>query len=333
MLAAGVNLVTALQALTVQPECPGLGEAVSEVSEMVNSGIRLSVAFGEHSSIFPRIYRHMVEIGEQTGQLEDMLSRLADWLERDERLRRRVLKALTYPAFVCVLTIVLTLGLFYTVVPGFLSIFTEMGVPLPWPTRIVKFVADVLGSPSGWLACLAVGLGGYYFLQVRLAKPGGLVGPYRLCLKIPGLGSLLTHGALARFCSSLGVLLASGMELPRAVRLAVLTSGQPLWQADLEDLLTSIREGGPLSQHLRARPDLYPEALAQMLLAGEESAQLSELCARAGAYYEVELGFHIDALSAVTEPLLMAGVSLLVGCVVVSLFLPLYGFLANLGMN
>jgi type IV pilus assembly protein PilC len=333
MLGSGVTLMTALNVLGQQSESPEFQRVVVKVSEMVNSGIRFSVALSEHPHAFSRIYCVMVQIGEHTGGLDDMLDRLGDWMERDENLRMRISKALTYPAFVCGLAVLLTLGLFYTVVPSFLNIFQEMGVELPLPTRIVKFVADSLTSPSSWLVGSSALCGGYYLVAMHLTRPGAWVEPYRLMLKVPVLGSMLQFGALARLTGTLGVLLESGMDLPKAVRMSVLASAQPIWEADLEALTDSIKQGNPLSEHLSLRDDLYPSALTQMILAGEESAQLAELTTRAGAYYEVELGFHIDTLSSVMEPVLMAGVSLVVGSIVIALFLPLYGFLSNLGMG
>lgn len=333
MLASGVTLLVALGVLGEQSESPEFNKVIRKISDMINSGIRLSVALAEHPQVFSRIYCVMVQIGEQTGQLEDMLERLADWMERDENLRMRITKALTYPAFVCGLAVVLTLALFYTVVPSFLGIFEEMGVELPLPTRIVKFIADSITSPSSWLVGSAALCGGYYFINTHLARPGAWVEPYRFLLKIPVVGPMMLYGALARLTGTLGVLLESGMDLPKAVRMAVLASAQPIWEADLDPLTESIKQGNPLSQHLSLRNDIYPTALTQMILAGEESAQLAELTGRAGAYYEVELGFHIDTLSAVMEPVLMAGVSLVVGGIVIALFLPLYGFLSNLGMG
>ena len=191
MLGSGVTLLTALSVLGEQSDSPEFHKVVRKMSDMINSGIRFSVALSEHPQAFSRIYCVMVQIGEQTGQLEDMLERLADWLERDANLRMRITKALTYPAFVCGLAVLLTLGLFYTVVPSFLNIFEEMGVDLPLPTKIVKFVADSLTSPSAWLVGSAALCGGYYFFAMHLSRPGAWVEPYRLLLKVPVLGSMM----------------------------------------------------------------------------------------------------------------------------------------------
>ncbi len=331
MLSSGIPMITALGVLREQPECPELGEVIDEIQEMVNSGIRLSVAMNEYPRVFSRIYTVMIQIGEQTGQLEELLDRLSEWLERDESLRQRIMKALSYPAFVTVLAIVLTMVLFYTVVPNFLNIFVEMGAELPLITRVVKAIADGLRSPGCWLCGLAVGCSLYYWTRNALHQPGAWKTPFRWLRRVPVVGDLLLYGALARLASTLGLLLECGTDLPNALRLSVGASGHPLWEADLEALLTSVREGQPVSEHLAARSDLYPSTLTQMLLAGEESARLAELTLRAGAYYEVELGFQIDTLASVIEPVLMAGVSIVVGSVVISLFLPLYGFLGKLG--
>jgi len=331
MLASGVPLMTALVVLSEQSESRALGEVVSDAARLVNSGVRLSAALHEHGYVFSRVYVVMVQIGEQTGQLEDMLSRLSDWLESDERLRQRIVKALTYPTFVSVLAFFMTLGLFYTVVPSFLNIFEEMHVELPLITKVVKAIADSLRHPGVWFLALAAGFALSHWLRYALSRPGAWCRPYRILSMVPVLGNLLSYGALARFSTTLGVLLQSGVDLAKAVRLAIMASGNPLWQQDLGGLEASIREGKSLSEYLEYRSDLYPNTLTQMIMAGEEAARLDEMISRAAAYYDVELGFQIDALSSLIEPLLLAAVSLIVGSVVVALFLPLYGFLGKLG--
>lgn len=331
MLGSGVPLVSALSVLSEQSDSPVFGKVLLDITRMVNSGMTFSVALHENSHIFSRVYVVMVRIGEQTGQLEDMLERLGDWLERDEQLRQRVLKALTYPSFVCGLAILMTLGLFYTVVPSFLNIFEEMHVELPLITRVVKAIADGIRNPASWFLTLSLALIGWQWTLQALRRPGAWCRPYRLLLRLPVVGNLLRYSTLARLTTTFGVLLQSGVDLAKAIHLSTLASANPLWQADLPNLEASIREGKCLSEYLESRPDLYPSTLTQMILAGEESARLDEMVARAAGYFEVEMGFQIDALSSLIEPLLLAGVSVVVGSVVVSLFLPLYGFLGKLG--
>jgi type IV pilus assembly protein PilC len=330
MLRNAVPIVQALETLSHQPEYPNFGEVVRELAEKVSQGHVLSHQLAQYPRIFSKIFITLVQIGERTGGLDSSLERLSDWLERDDRLRQRVKSALTYPVFVLGLAVVLTLFMFYTVLPSFLGIFRDMDVELPLITRVVLFLTEAVRQPGFWLIFLASA--GAFLTVGRefLRSPAGQLAAFRVLKRIPLLGSLLVMGGCARFCMSVSTMLGVGMDLARALRMAANASGNPEFVSDAPNLERTIVEGEPCSTHMMNNPDIYPPSMTQMVMAGEQASRLPDMFGRAGGYYDVEMNFMVDALSAAMEPLLLATVASVVATVILSIFLPLYSYLGKI---
>lgn len=331
MLLAGVPLLQALETLQDNEECPDLGNVVTVCADMLSAGHTMSHACSRFPRVFPTVYVNMVSMGEQVGQLDQSLDRLALWLEKDDALRQRIISALTYPALILSVAGGLTLMLFYTVLPGFLQIFREMNIPLPVVTRIVMAITDATRSPGAWLVGLSLLGLSYAGVQYVLNRKRLKLIAYRQVVRVPVLGRMLQVGALARFCSAASTLMQTGLDLTRCYKLAAGTSGSPLLEKDSSNLIKAIQEGELASAHMETQSDIYPPTLAHMVSAGEEVSQLPELLTRAGQYYEEECNFLVDALSAAIEPILLAGVASIIATVVLSIFLPMYSYIGNLG--
>jgi len=331
MLINGVPIVQALDTLSHQAEAPNFGQVVRILSERISSGHTFSNALNQFPRIFPRIYVTMVSIGEQTGALDHSLDKLADWWERDHMIYQRIKSALSYPIFVLCLAGTLTLGLFYWVLPGFIGIFRDMNVELPFITKVVIAITNGVRDPGAWLITIAVLGAGFTLLRDFARTPRGAQQLFRLATRVPLLGGMLKNGSMARFCGAISALLSSGMDLPRCFKLSAAASGNPLLDADSQALVDTIMEGGIASDHMLSRPDLYPGSMVQMAIAGEQASRMPEMFGRAAAYYDLEMNYQVDALSAALEPLLLAGVASVVGTIVISIFLPMYGYLGKLG--
>lgn len=331
MLLAGVPLLQALETLQENEECPDLGRVVTVCADLISAGHTFSQACSRFPRVFPTVYLNMISMGEQVGQLDQSLDRLAVWLEKDDALRQRVLSALTYPAIILAVASGLTLALFYTVLPGFLQVFRELNVPLPLITRLVMMVTDAVRSPAAWLlgvSLLGLSLGG---VQWVLARRRWKLAAYRQLLGVPLLGRMLVTGSLARFCSAAAALMTAGLELTRCYKLAAGTSGSPVLEKDATFLTRSIQEGELASAHMEANSEIYPSSLRHMVAAGEEVSQLPELLGRASLYYEDECNYLVSALSSAIEPILLALVAGIIATIVLSIFLPLYSYIGNLG--
>lgn len=331
MLQSSVPILVALDTLSNQVEDPHFGEVIRRCCEKIETGGALSRAMGQFPTVFPNIYVTMVQIGESTGSLDAALDSLALWLERDEALRQRLRAALTYPVLVFSLAFLMTLAIFYTVMPTFVSIFSDMKMELPAITRVMMFITKALASPPDMLIAIGVVVALWTNFRRWVVTRKGRRSFYRFCLNIPVLGGMLLCGGLARYCSSMEALLRSGMTLIKSLRLAAEASGNPLLETDAVAMVASVSEGEPVAAHMERFPDLYPVTLKNMIASGEEVSQLPEMFARTAAFYEVEMNYRVDALGATLEPVLLGLVSIIIGSIVMSIFLPLYSYIGQLG--
>ncbi|MFN8608223.1 MAG: type II secretion system F family protein [Vulcanimicrobiota bacterium] len=330
LLQGGVPLVRSLEALSLQSEYPAFGEVVRDITHKVESGHRFSDSLSRYPLIFPKIYVVMVEIGEHSGGLDHSMERLAGWLERDGQLRQRIRSALTYPAFILALAACLTLIIFYCVMPAFMGIFTEMQVELPLITRFTLGVTNAVRSPTAWLATVLLLAGVVRQVQRAWEDPGGRLFLYSLALQIPLLGGILWNGAASRYCSAAETLLNSGSGLERTLRLSASVSGSPLLQSDSARLTGTVSEGNLASEHMLEHSEIYSTTMAHMAAAGEEASRLPEMFGRAGDFHALEMEGQVETLKAALEPMMLAAVALVVGTVILSVFLPLYGFLSRI---
>lgn len=331
MLASGVPLVQALETLTDQPDEEWLGEVVRGLCESVSGGHTFSNSLRAYPKVFSKAYATLVQAGEETGKLENSLNRLADWLERDEQIRRKVKSSLSYPVLVLGLCGLLSLIIVHTVLPTFVTIFQEMNTALPLITRVMILLTKVLNNPFAWSVGLLLACAGGYQYRRFVASRRGAVLVYRTALAIPLVGAILRQGASARYCTAASTLLACGMNLPRSLRLAAAASGNPLMNEDADALVRSVEQGLNPSEHMLLYPEIYSRCMRHMLSAGEESGQAAEMFRFAGDYHQLEMESAVELLGAALEPILLLGVSIVVGLMLLAIFLPLYSSLSNFG--
>jgi type IV pilus assembly protein PilC len=330
LLGSGVTLTQALDILVEQTEDPAFAEIVEEISRAVQSGHTLSHALRRYSQVFPTFFVGLVAAGENSGTLIDCVRRCADVLEGSETLSKSIQGALAYPLFVLGLTALLTLTLFKTVLPQFAEMFAGVGVTLPLPTRIVLGLTYLVGQWWAWLLAVSLLAGAFWALRKAWANPSQRLLIYRGLRRVPLLGDILKYGTLARFCWVMQLTLSSGMDVLRSYPLAAEASNCPMLQADLPLAVRSIREGQAVSEHMRAQRSCYPPVLAQMALLSEEASEYSEAFRRSAQWFEQEVEVRIELFKAALEPVLMGMVSIIVGSIMLSIFLPLYGILDKL---
>ena len=330
MLLSGVHLVEALNTLSHQEEYPQFGEIIRQVCTMLESGVPFSQCISYFPRVFPPIFVTMVQVGERVGALDSSLDKVSAWLERDDSLRRRLISALAYPVFVLALALTLTLGLFYFVMPGFVAIFTDIKADLPWITVLVVWITNSLRNPGILLFLFSV-VGLIFSARGFLShNPEGQRILYRLALRIPLVGALISDAGLARYCSACSTLLSSGVDITAAVTLAANASGSPLLIEDAPVLVRYIAAGGQMSGHMKRNP-LYPPTLASMVASGSEVSRVPEMLERAAIFYDIEVGYKVEALGKSIEPILVSGIACVVGTMVLAVFLPIYSILGKLG--
>ena len=330
MQASGVPVYRALEVLSIRDEQPQFGRAVDTLAQKIACGHKLSRAMSLFPKVFDLVFIALVAVGEETGQLDKCLNRLAAWKERDLEMRRKIVSAMTYPVLVLLLTVVMTFFLFTYILPGFISIFASLGADLPLPTKLLVALTNAVTGPSFWLVTIVAAVSTLTAARRLLQTPNGSTQAVLLLMTIPVIGSLIQNASAARFSASVATMLESGMDLTRALALGAQASGNPAYRHDSKRLLQEIRMGSLTSRAMAEREDLYPGNLLQMVAVGEEASDLSATFQKAAQYHEDETNHLLEALGAALEPILLAGVAAILGFVLISVFLPLYSHLDKL---
>lgn len=320
LVAAGMPLVESLRALSEQVDHASLRKIIADIGDQVNEGSTLANALRSYPEVFPRLYSNMVASGEASGSLDLVLERLADLLENQAALRRRVLSALTYPMLMLLLCFgVVTILLAY-VVPQITAIFAERGATLPLATRIVISLSDTVRS-FWWAILVVLALALILFGHYRRTAAGRLRID-ALKLRLPLVGPLTLKMATSRFARNLGTMLASGIELLTALSIARNIVGNVILEESVDSAISGVREGSSLAFEL-GKSKRFPVLLIRMIAIGEKTGALEPLLLRAAASYESEVNSVVSALTSILEPLLILVLAGVVGLILASVMLPM----------
>ena len=322
LVQAGLPLLRALQVLVRQERRPAFRAVLVELAEAIERGEGLAVAMGRCRRVFPEVYVGMVRAGETSGRLEVSLLQLARFLEKADRVRRRVQAALYYPVAVLVVTVLILAGLMLFVVPKFRVIFQEQlrGAEMPALTQAVLAASDFAGAQAGWIG-LAAGA-----LMAAWAAVGRTAWGRRWLdatgLRLPALGVLRGKTAVARFARTLGTMLANGVPILHALQVARDTAGNAVFAAAIESVRERVQSGAAVAAALTATRR-FPDLLVSMVAVGEETGALAEMLGRVADAFDEEVDTAVGGLTALLEPVLIVFLSLTVGTVVIALFLPI----------
>lgn len=320
LVGAGLPLVSALQALADQTESYTLKRVIIDVREKVEQGTSLAKAMGAYPKTFPALYVNMVASGEASGTLDTVLENLAEYLEAQLELKRKIFSALMYPILMLCICTLVVLGLFMYVVPRIVEIFKKQGAQLPLPTRIMIGVSDFLINYwylAGLAIVAAIALFRWYYKQ-----PAGRSTVDRLYLRLPIYGPLYTKISTARISRTLGTLLGSGVGLLTGIEITRNIVANVHMVKALEDARDGVREGRSLAREL-GRSGLFPTMLGHMIAVGEASGELENMLDKAGRAYESEVNATLSGLTSLLEPLMMIFVGGIVLCIVISVLLPM----------
>lgn len=331
MIRSGIPVTFALDTLSNQPENPNLGQVIARVSKAVGEGHKLSHAMSQFPGVFDTVFQAMVAIGEESGQLDSTLERLAGWRERDYELTRQVKGALSYPLFILALTAVLTFFLFYSILPNFLDIFAQMKIPLPIFTKVMIAITNASQNPGVWLVITALGVAIHGLIREQWKTEAGRVRLFSLIHQIPLAGYLVQLTSVSRFAAAVETLMESGLGLQKTILLGGESSGNPIVILASREMVNRIKDGDPLSDYIINRVDLFPPAFGQYVATGEETSQLSRMMGEAAKMMDEEVTYKVDALGAALEPLMLGIVAFIVGFVLLSIFTPLYAHIGSLG--
>ncbi|MGH9169673.1 MAG: type II secretion system F family protein [Acidimicrobiales bacterium] len=322
MVAAGLTLVRSLGVLADQLESKALRDAMLQVRSDVEQGYLLSSALEKLPKIFSPLYISMVRAGEVGGSLDLVLLKLSTTLEKQVALRSKVRSAMSYPAIVVCLVIVIVAALMIFVVPIFKGLFASLGGTLPLPTRIVIAVSNVVASVY-LLVVIAAIIAIIIAFRQWIASPGGRVTWDRFKLRPPIFGPLVHKVALTRFTSTLSSLLSSGVPIIEALDIVATNSGNVIVAEAVHGAQDGVRQGQSLSSSL-AQYEVMPIMVTQMIETGEESGALDAMLEKVAEFYDNEVDSTITSLTSILEPLLIITMGVCIGFIVVSMYLPMF---------
>ncbi|MGA3038575.1 MAG: type II secretion system F family protein [Vulcanimicrobiaceae bacterium] len=327
LVRSGVPIRRALEVSVSHCSERSLREALRAVVADVEHGSTLSAAFARRPADFSPLQTAMIGAGEAGGVLDDVLDRIADVLEREHTVRKKLQAALIYPALVAAAAMLLILFLMVHIVPMFASMFARFSVPLPWPTRMLLGLGSVIGSLNV-VPVLGVLIATIALLS-RLVKVERIARFDRLKLGAPLVGVVIRHAIVARITRMLAALLRSGVGLLTAIDVVAPVSGSTTYRRGLASVADALRRGEGMYRALQQTVLFDPLTLA-LVGVGEESGALDAMLLAAANYLDVEVEAAIAALVSVLEPALIGVVGFVVGLIVFSIFLPLYGLIGSI---
>jgi type IV pilus assembly protein PilC len=323
MINAGLPIVRALYVLSEQTGNPKLKEVIVAVRKDVEAGLALSEALDKHPKVFSRLYVEMVRDGEIGGILDGVLLRIADQLEKDQDLRRKVKSAMTYPIIVLILAFLAASFMLIFIVPIFARMFEDLGGTLPLPTRVAMGISDLLTSFFGVFVYAGMGAGVFLFLRWKNSEQGRKVWG-RVVLRIPAkIGDVMQKVALARFARTLGTLSAAGVPILQAIEITATSSGNYVVENALLKSRDAIREGIPIYKPLESEP-VFPPMVTRMIAVGGETGDIDGMLTKIAEFYESEVDATVKALTSIIEPLMIVVVGGIVGGIIVAMYLPMF---------
>lgn len=323
MVNAGLSLTKCLTILGEQTESASLKDIIKEISKGVESGESLSTAMSKHSSTFPPIFISMVRAGELGGVLDDVLLRIADHFEKELALKGKIKSAMTYPIVMLILVTLIMAGMMVFVIPMFQEMFASMGGELPLLTQIMVDISTAIRGPIGIL--LVLGIAATIFgIKAIIKTPGGRLVFDTILLKSPIIGPIVRKLALTRFSRTLSTLVTAGVPILNALEIVADTSGNAVVSNGVKKATQAVKEGEGISGPL-SHVGVFPSMVIQMIAVGEETGALDIMLAKVADFYEEESSSAISGLTSVIEPLMMALIGGIVGIMVVSLYLPMFG--------
>jgi len=320
LLCAGVTLPESLQALTDQVESRRFKGILSDVANKVNEGSSLADALSRYPDLFLPLYINMVRAGEASGSLETVLLRIADFMDQQEELKGKVTSAMIYPAIMTVLSGGIVIMLMVNVVPQITEMFDGMNAELPWNTKFLIWLSDMLAS---YWFLIGVGIGGliWLFRRWRATDIGRATGD-TILLKLPIVGDMARKLSVARFARTLATMLASGVQLLQALDIVRSLLGNWVLEKVVATARDNIREGEGIAPALK-RSGQFPALVTHMIAVGERSGQLEQMLTDVANAYDREVNIALTRMTAMLEPLMIVAMGGSVGFIVFSIMQPI----------
>jgi type IV pilus assembly protein PilC len=322
MINAGLSLLRTMNILADQTENPKLKESIQAMRDDVERGSSLSASMSKHPKVFSGLFVAMVRAGETGGQLDTVLTRIADNYEADYKLRQKIKAAMTYPVVVAGIAVLLVTVMLLFIVPTFAEMFEGLGGELPLPTQILL----TLSQAAKWLVPLVIvlAIGGFIaYKRLRKSNAEFRLRADRLKLKIPIFGDLFQKIALSRFSRTLALLLRAGVPVLQALDIVADTTGNEVLTRATNDVKDSVRSGetmaGPLERH-----GVFPPMVVQMISVGEDTGAIDAMLDKVSDFYDQEVESTTESLTSLIEPIMIAVLGGIVGAMIIALYMPMF---------
>jgi type IV pilus assembly protein PilC len=334
LLRSGLPLLQGLDMMLERMADPGFRAVLTDIRDRVKAGEELSAAFASYGAAFPRLYAPTLKAGERSGELEQVIRRFVRYQKLVLDARKKAVSALIYPAVLVGLAVAMILAMTFYVVPKFSTFFTEVGSDLPLLTRIVLAISNfaaarTLGVANGvWtVVALAAGL---WALRSWSRTPAGALAVDRAKLRLPLIGPVLRLFALSEFCRSLATLLTGGMPLVPAFEIAATAVGNAHVRGALEPRIQMVREGKPFHGSLEAS-GIFPSMAIDMAKVGEATGSLDEMLGNVSDVFDEQVETQLQRILTLVEPMMLVFMGLIIGILLISIYLPLFGALGKVG--
>ncbi len=322
MLSAGIPLVQSFEIVGAGHENAAMQKLIMAVKTEVEGGTSLAESLAKHPLYFDDLVVNLVEAGEQAGALETLLDKIATYKEKTEALKKKIKKALTYPAAVLVVALVVTTILLIFVIPAFEDLFQGFGADLPSFTRMVIDLSVFVRAKGVYIAIIiGTAIGSFIYFQKRSRPMRHFLD--RMSLKMPIIGPILQKAAIARYARTLATMFAAGVPLVEALESVAGATGNIVYEIGVLKIRDEVSTGQRLQQAME-NVDLFPNMVIQMIAVGEESGSLDAMSAKVADFYEEDVDNAVDNLSSLLEPMIMAILGVLVGGLVIAMYLPIF---------
>jgi len=322
LISSGMSLIESLVVLEKQADSDKFRAIISEIRRDIESGHSLSEAISKHR-IFTKLYVSLIRAGESAGVLDDSMDNLAEFLEKDEKIRMQIRNKTAYPKFVLGFAVVITFVIIIFLVPTFKEIYDDLGVQLPLMTRMVIRVGDLFKSIYFYIFAIVVGVGGRLLFRKYRNTPRGKKTIDTIRIKIPKMGDIIKKMALSRFARYLGTLMSAGVPILSALDIVRGVTDNVLIDDAIGDIKENIRKGENISTPM-SEYKIFPAMMVQMTAVGEKTGTLDTNLIKISDFYDSEVDSSIEMLLSILEPIMLLVVALLVGTIVIAMYLPLF---------
>jgi type IV pilus assembly protein PilC len=322
MIDAGLPLVQALEILSTQVENKRFGEVLKQVKADVEGGSTFADALRKHPRVFSELYVNMVAAGEAGGILDTILARLANYIEKAMKLKKKVKGAMIYPSVVTAVAVIVISIIMIFVVPTFQKMYAGMGGVLPLPTRIVISISNFLGGIGGLIIFGIIVFTAIFITQIRRTDKGKYITD-KIILSSPVFGGIILKAAIAKFTRTLGTLTSSGVPILDGLDITAKTSGNKVIEKAIYEVRKDVAEGKTIAEPLM-RTKIFPPMVNHMISVGESTGALDSMLGKIADFYDDEVDAAVSALTSLIEPFLMVFLGGTVGFIIISMYLPIF---------